>query len=127
MTVTMTVENLFKHELVPILISLFNYDGDLRPEKSRADLKMTLASKASTRIINKLKLTIIDKSVILWVVNWPKKASVIDYLQNPSSYIRQKLATGNMNLLFDRYYHYSFKSSTRSGRGRSTCQTHYSV
>ena len=87
-------------------------------------MKRTLESKVSTRTMNKPELTIIDGSAILWVVNWPTKASAIDYLQNFSSYILQKLAAGNINLAFDRYYNYSIKSPTRSGRGRSTCRTH---
>ena len=122
--VAMTVENVFKHELAPIPTSIFNDDGDLRPAKSKADMKRTLESKASTRTMNKPERTIIDVSATLWLVNWPTKASVIDYLQIFTSYISQKLATGNINLVFDRYYDYSRKSCTRSDSGRSTCWTH---
>ena len=122
--VAMTVENVFKHELAPIPTSIFNDDGDLRPAKSKADMKRTLESKASTRTMNKPERTIIDVSATLWLANWPTKASVIDYLQIFTSYISQKLATGNINLVFDRYYDYSRKSCTRSDSGRSTCWTH---
>ena len=73
--------------------------------------------------MNKPELTITDGSAILWVVNWPTKASVIDYLQNLNSFILQKLAAGNTSLAFDRCYDCSIKSSTRSGCGRSTCRT----
>ena len=93
--VTMTIENVLKHELAPIPTSTFNDDGDLRPAKSKADIKRTLESKVSTRTMSKPELTTIDGSAILWAVNWPTKASVIDYLQNFSSYILQKFATGN--------------------------------
>ena len=41
--VSVTVENIFKHELALILISIFNDANDLRLAKSKADLKMTLA------------------------------------------------------------------------------------
>ena len=37
----MTVDNVFKHDLTTIPTSIFNDDGDLRPEKSKADLKRT--------------------------------------------------------------------------------------
>ena len=120
----MIVENVFKHELPPIPTSIFNDDSDLRPAKSKAGMKRTLESKASTHTMSKWELTIIDGSAILSVINWPTKASVIDYLQIFSSYIPQKLATGNINLVFDRYYDYNVKSSTRSDSGGSTCQTH---
>ena len=73
--------------------------------------------------MNKPELTITDESAVSWVVNWPTKTSVIDYLQNFSPYILQKLATGNINLVFDKYYDYSIKLSARSGCGRSTCRT----
>ena len=99
----MTVENVFKHELAPIPTSIFNDDSDLRPVKSKGDMTRTLESNTSTRTMNKPELAITDRSAILWVVNWPTKASVIDYLQIFSSYIPQKLVTGNINLVFDRY------------------------
>ena len=94
----MTVENLFEHKVAPILTSKFNYECDLRP-----DLKKALESKVSTSTMNKLELTIIDRSAIILVVNCPTKASVIDYLQRLSSYFLKKLATGDFNLVIDRY------------------------
>lgn len=94
----MTVENLFKHKVAPILTSKFNYECDLRQ-----DLKETLESKVSTSTMNKLELTIIDRSAIILVVNCPTKPSVIDYLQSLSSYILKKPETGDLNLVFDRY------------------------
>ena len=66
---TMTGEHVFKHELTPIPTSIFNADSDLRPANSKADLKRALASKESTCTINKPKLTIIDGSAMLGVVN----------------------------------------------------------
>lgn len=41
--VSVTVENIFKHELALISISIFNDNNDLRLAKSKADLKRTLA------------------------------------------------------------------------------------
>ena len=122
--VTMTVKNVFKYELATISTSIFNDGSDLRPAKSKADLKRTLQSKASTHTMSISELTIIDGSAILWMVNWSTKASVIDYLQNFSSYIIQELARSNINLVLNRHYNYSIKSSTQSGCGRSTCWTH---
>ena len=116
----MIVEKVFKHELAPIPTSIFNDNIDLRPAKSKAELKRILESKASNRTMNKSELTIIDGSAILWVVSWQTKASVIDYLQNLSSYILQSLETCNIDLQCK----YSIKSSTRSGCGKSTCRTH---
>ena len=109
-------------QLIPTYI--FNDDSDLTSAKSKAYLNRTLESKALTCTMSKAELAIIDGSAILWVVNWPIKASIIDYLQNISSYILQKLARGNINLVFERHYDYIIKSSAQSGGGRSTCWTH---
>lgn len=54
--------------------------------------------------MNKPELTIIDVSAIAWVIKWPTKASVINYLQAFNSYILQNLVTSNINLVFDSYY-----------------------
>ena len=86
-------------------------------------MKRTLEYKALTHPMNKPELTVTDESTVSWLVNWPTKASVIDYLQNFSPYILQKIAAGNINLVFDKYYDYSIKSSARSGLGRFTCRT----
>ena len=86
-------------------------------------MKRTLEYKALTHTMNKPELTITDESTVSWLVNWPTKASVIDDLQNFSPYILQKIAAGNINLVFDKYYDYSIKSSARSGVGRCTCRT----
>ena len=85
--VAMAVEKACKHEFPPIPISIFNDDSDLRLANSKADLKTTQALKVPTHTMNKPKLIITDGSAILW----------IDYVQNVCSYIRQKLAAGNIN------------------------------
>ena len=41
--VSVTLENIFKHELALISISIFNDNNDLRLAKSKADLKRSLA------------------------------------------------------------------------------------
>ena len=50
----------FKHDLAPIPASIFNDDGDLKPEKSKADVKRTQKSKESTRTMSKPELAITD-------------------------------------------------------------------
>ena len=52
------VESIFKHEFVPISTSIFNDDGDLRPAKSKANLKRTLESKVSPHTMNEPELGI---------------------------------------------------------------------
>ena len=64
-------------------------------------------------------LTVIDGSAILWVVNWPSKALVSDYVDNVYAFVLKKLDIGRTYLVFDRYYDFSTKSLTRTGRGKS--------
>ena len=64
-------------------------------------------------------LTVIDGSAILWVVNWPSKALVSDYVDNEYAFVLKKLDIGRIYLVFDRYYDFSTKSLTRTGRGKS--------
>ena len=59
---TVTGENIFKHDI--LLTFIFNDDGDLRPAKSKADMKRILESKASARTMNKA-ITITNGSAIL--------------------------------------------------------------
>lgn len=64
--------------------------------------------------MNKPELTIIDVSAIAWVIKWPTKASVINYLQAFNSYILQNLVTSNINLVFDSYYDYTVHTNISS-------------
>lgn len=47
---------------------------------SKAYLKRTLESKASTCTMSKVELAMIARSAIIWVVNWPTEISAIDYI-----------------------------------------------
>jgi len=124
MQLTNDAMTVFKYELAPIPTCLFNDDGDMRVAKSKADLKNALGCKISTRGMGNPQLTVIDGSATMWVINWPTKASVSDYLDNFCSYILQRIEAGNTNLFFDRYYDFSIKSSTRSGLGKSISRTY---
>ena len=55
-----TAMTVFKHDLAPIPASIFNDDGDLKLEKSKADVKRTQKSKESTRTMSKPELAITD-------------------------------------------------------------------
>ena len=59
---------------------------------------------------------VIDGSAILWVVHWPSKGTVADFVQGFKKYIAEVLKNADVYLVFDRYYEYSIKSSTRKER-----------
>ena len=65
----MIVQNIFKYDLSPVPIALFNDEGKMRAAKSKSDLKSLLGTKVLSRGLVKPDFTVIDGSAILWVVN----------------------------------------------------------
>ena len=97
----------------------------MRAAKSKSDVKLLLRTKVSSRGLAKPDLTVTDGSVIIWVVNWPSKALVSDYVDNVCAFVLKKLDFGRTYLVFDRYYDFSTKSSTRTGRCNSASRTQH--
>ena len=118
----MKIENVFKFELAPIPTSSFEDTGALRPPRSKSDLK-TIGTKVLVRKSEKTNFIVIDGCAILWVVNWPPKASVQDYVDNVCDYVLRRLKTADTAIVFDRYYDFSIKSSTRLDKGSSSSRT----
>ena len=112
----MAVKNVLMYELACLPNSIFNDEGDLR------------LSKVKGRPEKDSKIRGVKSHNEQWVVKSAMGSKLankgISHQLSLKLYILQKLATGNINLPFDRYYDYSIKSSTRSGCGRSTCRTH---
>ena len=104
-----TVENIFKYELSPILAALFNDEGEMRAAKSKSDLKSLLGTKVSSRGLAKPDLTVTDGSAILLVVNWPSKELVSDYVGNVCAFMLKKLDIDRTCLVFDCCYDFSTK------------------
>ena len=92
----MIVQNIFKYDLSPIPIALFNDEGKMRAAKSKSDLKSLLGTKVSSRGLAKPNLTVIDESAILWVANWLSKALVSDYIDNLCGFVLMKLDIGKI-------------------------------
>ena len=62
------------------------------------------------------EVTIIDGCALLWVISWPSRGVVQDYIDNFIHYIKQKLAKGDVYPVFDRYNEYSIKDAARCCR-----------
>ena len=58
----------------------------------------------------------LDGSAILWVIHWPAKGTVSDFVDNFKSFLATKLLEADVYLIFDRYQEYSTKSVTRDSR-----------
>ena len=57
-----------------------------------------------------------ESSAVLWVVHWPAKGVVADYVENFKKFLERKLQDSGVYLVFDRYREYSTKSITRQVR-----------
>ena len=68
---------------------------------------------------------IIDGCAMLWLIQWPSKGTVMDYVENLLAYLRNKLKICNTYLVFDRYYNNSIKQVTRTARaGKDASRRH---
>ena len=88
---------------------MFDDNGNMRITKSKS------ASLHSTKI-SQAQVVIINGSAVLWIINWPINGNVQDFVNGYTNYIMKLLNECDVYLAFDRYYEYSAKCVTRSGR-----------
>ncbi len=70
-------------------------------------------------------VTVVDGSAILWILHWPNRGTVCDFVDNFTGYILAKNNTSDIYVVFDRYYDFSIKSGTRFARaGRHASRRH---
>ena len=112
----MDIKEVFAHELSPVPTSMFTDEGVMRCSTSKSVLKRQLQVEVSSRHALNTSVTIIDGSALLWVVHWPSDGTVETFVSNFREHIERKLKTGDVYLVFDRYYEYSTKSVTRNAR-----------
>ena len=110
------IEKVISHELAPVPTSMFHDDGSMRICKGKSDLKKRLAIETSPRQCNSVNAVVLDGSAILWIVHWPAKGAVVDYIENFKKFLVKKLEDSDVYLIFDRYPDYSTKSVTRDAR-----------
>ena len=61
----------------------------------------------------------LDGSAVLWVVHWPAKGVIADFVKNFKGFLLKKLLESDVYLIFNRYREHSTKSVTRDAR---TCE-----
>ena len=111
------IENVLTHELAPVPTSMFDASGMMRICKSKSDLKNRLLKETSSRCaVSSVAATVLDGSAVLWVVHWPAKGVVADYVENFKKFLERKLQDSDVYLVFGRYREYSTKSVTRQVR-----------
>ena len=68
-----------------------------------------------------------DRRAILWVINWPARGLVQDYVQNLMDYTTRHLQIADTYLIFDRYYENSIKEATRTSRAGKNASRHHQL
>ena len=110
------LETALKYELAPVPTAMFEDDGNMRYPKSKSVLKTTLEVETSTCSIPAPDTLVIDGSAIFWTLAWPKEGTVTDLMELMYDYIESKLISQDVYFVFDRYFLYSIKGSTRENR-----------
>lgn len=111
------VEKVLSHELSTVPTALFDDSGEMRICKNKSKLKTLLKEDVSSRIVASDHVSfVIDGSALLWVIPWPAKGTVSDYIFRFKSALITKLQLGDVYLIFDRYYTFSTKDVARQKR-----------
>ena len=112
------------HELAPVPTSMFSETGEMRIAKSKSTLMTNLKAETSERLIESHDAVFINASAVLWTIHWPENGKVIDYITNVKNYLSKILQLHDVYMIFDRYYEYSPKDSTRTGRYANSTSRH---
>ena len=63
--------------------------------------------------------SVLDGSAVLWIVHWPAKGVIADFVENFKGFLLKKRLESDIYLIFNRYREYSTKSVARDTR---TCE-----
>ena len=118
------LKDVLMYELSPVPTSLFENSGNLRVSKTKSVLKNKLQVELSERRCPPPDAVILDGCAVLWVIQWPTKGTVQDYIINFMQYLTYQMKRCDTFLVFDRYYDDSIKSTTRNARAGDASRKH---
>ena len=95
---------------------MFDETGIMRLSTTKSTLKNKLQVEVPCRLTHGPQATIMEGCAILWIINWPSKGTVHDYVHNFASYLSTKTRKCDIYLVFDRYFSYSIKDGARLAR-----------
>ena len=104
--------------------SMFAENGEMRIGKTKVTLKQNLQVETPQRLTPQPDVTITDGCAILWVIHWPNRGNVRDFVDSFTSFIFGNAERCDKYLIFDRYHDFSIKSRTqlaRAGQQASRC------
>ena len=117
--------DVLSYELAAIPPSLFDEKNGSMRLSTKSTIKSKLQVEASTRSLSPPDCIILDGCAVLWVVRWPSKGKVEDYVKSFVDYVENHLRMADTYLVFDRYYERSIKEGTRKARaGRDASRRH---
>ena len=80
---TIHIQNLLSDEFALVPTYMFTDSGDMRIEKSKAQLKTQLQVELSTRKISQeMQCRVLGFSTVLWVIHWPLNGKLRHYVAN---------------------------------------------
>ena len=119
------LETALNYELSPIPTSMFQEDGTMRFPTAKSDFKNNLEVEVSCRYHPAPDSVVIDGSAIFWTIEWPKQGTVTDLMDTMYEFIESQLMFHDVYFVFDRYYEYSVKGSTRENRVSNIANHHH--
>ena len=108
--------DVLSYELEAIPPSLFGEKNGSMRLSTKSTIKSKLQVEASTRSLSLPDCITLDGCAVLWVVCWPSKGKVEDYVKSFVDYVENHLRMADTYLVFDRYYERSIKEGTRKAR-----------
>jgi len=91
------IKKVLSHELAPVPTSMFHDSGVMRICKAKSDLKKPLTKESSSRCsTSTVTANVLDGSAELWVVHWPAKGVIADFVLNFKKYIAKMLVDGDV-------------------------------
>ena len=76
-----------QYELACVSTALFNENGNMRITKTKSTLKNKLKVEKSNRNLQKPDMYLIDGWAIFWVIHWPSRGTVQDYVDGVVEYV----------------------------------------
>ena len=96
------LKDVMKFELAATPPSMFDENGDMRLTKTKSILKKKLQVEVSDRLSSSPHAFIIDGCAVLWVIRWPTKGTVEDFILNLLGYVNERLKSCHTYFMFDR-------------------------
>ena len=110
------LSSVFKFELSPVPLALFNDTGDARYPSSKSVLMNKLKSEVSSRSEMPSVVVIDGMGMIHAAIHWPIDGTVLDLCKGVEKFTMKFLKDSDVYLIFDRYLKKSIKSDTRQSR-----------